>query len=151
MAEFYPQYFRFKYNGLLFVGCVATKRPMLTSNSDPGHRSRGVFKQVKMTLHLSSSPLSLTKRPSGNGRGPWGLSRSGSGLPSCFSLYIPSHTPGPLPLMDKLHTLLSYPSCTLSSAWSGLSLSLILQGPANTHLLCAVFSDASLALSIPTT
>lgn len=42
-----PQYFRFKCNGLVFVGCVATKRPMLTSNSDTGHRCGSVFKQVK--------------------------------------------------------------------------------------------------------
>lgn len=73
MAELYPQYFRFKYNGLLFVGCVATKRPMLTPNSDLGHRSGGVFKQVEMTLHLSSSPLSLTKDQVGMAEVPGGF------------------------------------------------------------------------------
>lgn len=130
MAGLCPQYFKFKDKDLVFAGCVATKRPMLTSNDDIGHGRGGVFKQVKGDC-ISSSPLSRTERQVGMAEAFENFCYQADPpfcLPSlCMSSCLPAPASPDSPLTDKPCTILSHPSSpTLSFAWSGLSLPLSL-------------------------
>lgn len=119
-----PQYFRFKHNGLVFVGCVATKRPMLTSNSDTGHRCRSVFKQVKGGTLRDFAFLFLTVVS--NKKTKWDWHRH-------LGAFVIRLWPALLP-----HTAL-YPS---TQAWSGLTRPLPMNGqnPPVSSFLYSFFS-----------
>lgn len=151
-----PQYFRFKCNGLVFVGCVATKRPMLTSNSDTGHRCGSVFKQVKggklpdfAFLFLTFVSNKKTKWERQRHLGPFVIGLWPALLPHT-PLYPSTHAwsslTRPRPMNGQNPPVSSLLYSFFSLEWPFFSL--ILQGSVHTYLLCAGFADASMELTI---